>query len=167
MSLAAAGAVEPGQVTPVTATAQGGVNGAKEFRFVEVSPSGQENVLADWSTADTLNWTVPTDGSTIRADVRDATWLTESSTLLGVQPKVTLDKSGVVVVGEGQNAPVLNATVSAPDGAAVTYQWFCDGAAIEGATGASYAPGAGDHAYHVVARVTVDGVSVNVASACR
>lgn len=165
VSLAATGAVEPGQVTPVTATAQGGVNGAKEFRFVEVSPSGQENVLADWSTADTLNWTVPTDGSTIRADVRDATWLTESSTLLGVQPKVTLDKSGVVVVGEGQNAPVLNATVSAPDGAAVTYQWFCDGAAIEGATGASYAPGAGDHAYHVVARVTVDGVSVNVASA--
>ena len=90
-TLSAAGAVEPGTVVPLKATAQGGVRGDKLFRFTEVSANGQRKVLQDWSTADTLNWNVPVDGSSVLVEVRDATLLTERATLAGVQPSVSLN----------------------------------------------------------------------------
>lgn len=172
-TLSAAGAVEPGTVVPLKATAQGGVRGDKLFRFTEVSANGQRKVLQDWSTADTLNWSVPADGSSALVEVRDATLLTEKATLAGVQPSVSLNKSGVVIVAAGQPMPELAASVTAPEGATVTYQWLCNSAPIAGATGATYTPtGAegdsdmsADRVYSVVAHVvTADGVAVNAVS---
>ena len=172
-TLSAAGAVEPGTVVPLKATAQGGVRGDKLFRFTEVSANGQRKVLQDWSTADTLNWNVPVDGSSVLVEVRDATLLTEKATLAGVQPSVSLNKSGVVIVAAGQPMPELVASVTAPEGATVTYQWLCNGAPIAGATGATYTPtgtegdadASAGRVYSVVAHVvTADGVAVNTVS---
>ena len=173
VALSAVGAVEAGTVTPLKAEATGGVRGDKQFRFVEVSPTGQQKVLQDWSTADTLNWSVPADGSSVRVEVRDATLLTETATLAGAQPEVSLNKSGVVVVSEGQPMPELAATVTAPEDAAVSYQWLCNGVAIPGATGATYTPtgaegdadASADRMYSVVVQVTTaEGIVVNVES---
>lgn len=172
-TLSAAGAVDPGTVVPLKATAQGGVRGDKLFRFTEVSVNGQRKVLQDWSTADTLNWNVPVDGSSALVEVRDATLLTEKATLAGVQPSVSLNKSGVVIVAAGQPMPELAASVTAPEGATVTYQWLCSGVAIAGATGATYTPtgaegdadASADRVYSVVAHVvTADGIAVNAVS---
>ncbi len=173
VTLSAVGAVEAGTVTPLKAEATGGVHGDKQFRFVEVSPTGQQKVLQDWSIADTLNWNVPNDGSSVRVEVRDATLLTETATLAGAQPKVSLNKSGVVVVAEGQPMPELAASVTVPEGAKVTYQWLCNGVAVPGAVSATYTPtGAegdadesADHVYSVVVQVTTaESVVVNVVS---
>ena len=172
-TLSAAGAVESGTVVPLKATAQGGVHGDKLFRFTEVSANGQQKVLQDWSTADTLNWNVPADDSSVLVEVRDATLLTEKATLAGVQPEVSLNKSGVVVVAEGQPMPELEANVTVPEGAKVTYQWLCNGVAVVGATGATYTPtgaegdadASADRVYSAVAHVTMaDGVVVNAVS---
>ena len=173
VTLSAVGAVEAGTVTPLKATAQGGVRGDKQFRFTELSPNGQRKVLQDWSTADTVNWNVPADGSSVLVEVRDATLLTEKATLAGMQPTVSLNKSGVVIVAAGQPMPELAASVTAPEGATVTYQWLCNGVAIAGATGATYTPtgaegdadASADRVYSVVAHVvTADGVAANAVS---
>ncbi len=173
VTLSAVGAVEAGTVTPLKATAQGGVRGDKRFRFTELSPNGQRKVLQDWSTADTVNWNVPADGSSVLVEVRDATLLTEKATLAGMQPTVSLNKSGVVIVAAGQPMPELAASVTAPEGATVTYQWLCNGVAIAGVTGATYTPtgaegdadASADRVYSVVAHVvTADGVAANAVS---
>ena len=52
---------------------------------------------------------------------------------------VTITNTGDIAVGT-----VLNASANVPTGAAVTYQWFNNGASIAGATGSTYTVQAGD-----------------------
>lgn len=61
----------------------------------------------------------------------------------------------------------VEATHANPD-ATISYQWFRDGVAIDGETGASFVPPtdeAGSHVYHVVAFVEVAGMSASTQSA--
>ena len=161
-------AVTPGAKLAVKATATGGA-GDVEFRFLQPAADGAQTVVQDWSASDSVQWSVPEDGSALVVEVRDATLLTERTAVgVGALPSVSLDKTGVVSVAEGAAMPELTATVDgAAEGAKVTYQWYKDSVAIEGATGASLTPAAekaGTHSYHVVAKVAGDSGTVVVAS---
>ena len=66
----------PGSSTTLTVVGRGGVAGGYAYRFVKVSADGATEVLQDWSDAASYATTVPTDGATIRAEVRDASYFT-------------------------------------------------------------------------------------------
>ena len=171
VSVAADAALAPGATVNLQATAEGGVDGAKEFRFLSVDgATGETTVLRDWATDGALAYAVPADGTVPVVEVRDATLLTERAAVgFGAVPTVTLNASGLIDVSVGETVPALTATVDAPAGSTVAYQWYADGAPIAGATSATYQPAAaeqGEHAYRVVATVgaTAGGATVAVAS---
>ena len=168
VELTNAGPTTPGATVQVSATAIGGVDGAKEFRFFQQNADGSEMLLSDWSEASTIDWKVPADGMSLRAEVRDATMLTESNTIGEVSAPVLsrdLDTTPVTIV-EGSQAPVLAVVGSAAAGEQLTYQWYCDGEPVEGANQASFAPDAalGEHTYYVVLTSTANGASAMVKS---
>ncbi len=55
----------------------GGV-GSVSYRFVEIAADGTETVLSAWGKATSIDWSAPA-GTTLRIDVRDATYLTAST----------------------------------------------------------------------------------------
>ena len=74
-----------GTSTTVTATATGGTQNVGEARFVQVGPGSAETVLQDWravtSGVGSYAWT-PTSGDTsLRVDVRDASYALHSTML--------------------------------------------------------------------------------------
>ncbi len=151
-----------GQTVGVSAEASGGVDGAKQFRFVQTNIDGTETVLRDWSAATSIDWTVPTDGTTLRCEVRDATMISASASFGPQAAVITGDVSTTpATVIAGQETEALCVSVSAEEDAAVSYQWYKDGEAIEGATGASYTPAsdvAGTSEYTCLISTAKDGL---------
>ena len=155
--------IPEGGVYPLVAEATGGVEGAKAYRFVQQNADGSETVLQDWSSASTINWKAPEDGTTVRAEVRDATWLTADAGTYGVTAPVfatDLDATPVTVQPGGA-MPTFAVSATAAAGATLSYQWYVDDAAVDGATDASFTPSlsAGSHTVYVVAKATANGMS--------
>lgn len=169
VELTNAQATVPGATVQVTATAVGGTDGAKQFRFFQQHADGTETLLSDWSDANVINWQVPADGMSLRAEVRDgATMLTEDDAIGEVSAPVLvrdLDNTPMTVV-EGTQGPLLAVSGSAAAGDTLTYQWYCDGVAVPGANQASFAPEvlSGEHAYYVVLTSSANGASAMVKS---
>ncbi|MCI1661469.1 MAG: leucine-rich repeat protein [Actinomyces sp.] len=168
------GTVAPGAQVPATAEVTGGVDEGRQVRFLQIGADGSQSVLQDWADATEVGdggvgasfmWTVPEDGSTLRAEVRDATLLTDTADLgFASAPVLTSDLGGVHLrILEGDPGPELGVTVQPPaDGAEISYQWYEGDAALEGATAATYVPeglAVGDHTFHVVVRATLNGLS--------
>ena len=75
-TVTAGGVVTTFDSVNVWVKATGGVKSAREYRFVETSPDGVTNVVKDWSNDRACTWEPVTSGSTLTAEVRDATMLT-------------------------------------------------------------------------------------------
>ena len=157
------GGIPENGVYPLVAQADGGVEGAKGYRFVQQNADGSETVLQDWSSASAINWKAPADGSTVRAEVRDATYLTADAGTYGVAaPVITADLDTTpVTVQPGGAMPTFAIAATAEKGAELSVQWFVDGVAVEGATDASFAPSlsAGSHTVYAVVTATAGGLS--------
>lgn len=157
------GGIPENGVYPLVAEANGGVEGAKEYRFVQQNADGSEAVLQDWSSASAVNWKAPADGSTVRAEVRDATYLTADAGTYGVAaPVITTDLDATpVTVQPGGAMPTFAIAATAEKGSTLSVQWYVDGAAVEGATDASFAPSlsAGAHTVYAVVTATAGGLS--------
>lgn len=157
------GGIPENGVYPLVAEANGGVEGAKEYRFVQQNADGSEAVLQDWSSASAINWKAPADGSTVRAEVRDATYLTADAGTYGVAaPVITTDLDATpVTVQPGGAMPTFAIAATAEKGSTLSVQWYVDGAAVEGATDASFTPSlsAGTHAVYAVVTATAGGLS--------
>ena len=157
------GGIPESGVYPLVAEANGGVDGAKEYRFVQQNADGSEAVLQDWSSASVVNWKAPADGSTVRAEVRDATYLTADAGTYGVAaPAITADLDATpVTVQPGGAMPTFAIEATAEKGSTLSVQWYVDGAAIEGATDASFMPSlsAGAHTVYAVVTATAGGLS--------
>ena len=157
------GGIPENGVYPLVAEANGGVEGAKEYRFVQQNADGSEAVLQDWSSASAVNWKAPADGSTVRAEVRDATYLTTDAGTYGVAaPVITTDLDATpVTVQPGGAMPTFAIAATAEKGSTLSVQWYVDGAAVEGATDASFAPSlsAGAHTVYAVVTATAGGLS--------
>ncbi|KAB7789929.1 leucine-rich repeat protein [Bifidobacterium leontopitheci] len=149
----------------VTAAGVGGVDGAKQYRFVQPAADGTTKVVRDWSGDATYEWTVPDDLTAIKVEVRDATMLTASATLgKAVAPTFTTDLSTepVTLVREldGDAKLTVAAAVDGQPNAKLSYQWYRDGKAIDGATDASYTVATaddaalGEHRYSVTVTAT-------------
>ncbi|MCR5582134.1 MAG: leucine-rich repeat protein [Eggerthellaceae bacterium] len=82
-----------GATVTVTATATGGVDGAKDYRFVQVSSDGSETVVQDWGSAATCSWKVAS-GSTLSAQVRDASYYSASAMATYDAPSDPTDEPG-------------------------------------------------------------------------
>ena len=157
------GGIPENGVYPLVAEANGGVEGAKEYRFVQQNADGSEAVLQDWSSASAINWKAPADGSTVRAEVRDATYLTADAGTYGVAaPVITTDLDATpVTVQPGGAMPTFAIAATAEKGSTLSVQWYVDGAAVEGATDASFTPSlsAGTHTVYAVVTATAGGLS--------
>ena len=157
------GGIPENGVYPLVAEANGGVEGAKEYRFVQQNADGSEAVLQDWSSASAINWKAPADGSTVRAEVRDATYLTANAGTYGVAaPVITTDLDATpVTVQPGGAMPTFAIAATAEKGSTLSVQWYVDGAAVEGATDASFTPSlsAGTHTVYAVVTATAGGLS--------
>lgn len=157
------GGIPENGVYPLVAEANGGVEGAKEYRFVQQNADGSEAVLQDWSSASAINWKAPADGSTVRAEVRDATYLTANAGTYGVAaPVITTDLDATpVTVQPGGAMPTFAIAAAAEKGSTLSVQWYVDGAAVEGATDASFTPSlsAGTHTVYAVVTATAGGLS--------
>ena len=157
------GGIPENGVYPLVAEANGGVEGAKEYRFVQQNADGSETVLQDWSSASAINWKAPADGSTVRAEVRDATYLTANAGTYGVAaPVITTDLDATpVTVQPGGAMPTFAIAAAAEKGSTLSVQWYVDGAAVEGATDASFTPSlsAGTHTVYAVVTATAGGLS--------
>lgn len=153
-------ATTPGATATVTAEVVGGVEGEKSFRFIQTNVDGSEAVLQDWSATNACAWTVPADGSVLRVEVRDATWLTAGTTLGSVEVPVITGDLPTEAITSIDGGETLTVGAQASDGAALTYQWYMDDVAIEGATDVSFTPvELGEHTYHCVVTATKDGAS--------
>ena len=157
------GGIPEDGVYPLVAEASGGVEGAKEYRFVQQNADGDEAVLSDWSSTSVINWKAPADGTTVRAEVRDATYLTADAGTYGVAvPVITADLDAApVTVQPGGAMPSFAIGATATDGAQLSYQWYVDDVAVEGATAASFTPSlaAGTHTVHVAVKATAGGMT--------
>ena len=157
------GGIPENGVYPLVAEANGGVEGAKEYRFVQQNADGSEAVLQDWSSASAISWKAPADGSTVRAEVRDATYLTANAGTYGVAaPVITTDLDATpVTVQPGGAMPTFAIAAAAEKGSTLSVQWYVDGAAVEGATDASFTPSlsAGTHTVYAVVTATAGGLS--------
>lgn len=157
------GGIPADGVYPLVADVTGGVEGAKAYRFVQQNADGSETALQDWSSTSAINWKIPSDGTTVRAEVRDATWLTVDAGTYGVAaPVFTADLDAApVTVQPGGAMPTFTVAATAAADATLSYQWFVDGEAVDGATQANFTPSlfAGAHTVHVVAKATANGMS--------
>ncbi|MCR5582061.1 MAG: leucine-rich repeat protein, partial [Eggerthellaceae bacterium] len=168
-SLSITGVVDGGAVVSVQAESAGGVEGAVSYRFVQENADGSETVLQDWSSDDTIDWKVPADGTILRADVRDATYLVSSAAVGELEePVFSTDLSAlpveIVQGGADVTLHVEAGSLSAASSNAplVSYQWYEDGVAIAGANSSSYtveAATVGSHEYYCVATASHDGLS--------
>lgn len=178
VNLSTAEPIQAGVATDVTATVVGGVDGAKQVRFVQPNADGTETVLTDWADAaagadGTLSatlkaWTPTADALAPRAEVRDATYLTAEGSLgFDVLPETNFDLGGgQVTVKQGEAGPTFTVEATAVEGVTVAYQWLCDGEPIEGATAASFTvptDKAGTHVYQV--RVTFTNTATGAVTA--
>ena len=153
----------------VQAKSVGGVGGVW-YRFVQANADGTQKVLQDWGETSTYTWTMPAEkNASLLIEVRDTTELTARTAFGPEAPVIEKNLSTEpITVGVGGEAPVLSIEATSVDGATLSYQWYCDGKAIEGATAASYTPAvdvAGTHTYHCVVSATKDGLTTAVASA--
>lgn len=151
-------ATAPGSTVTVTASTTGGVDGDKEYRFYQTKADGTEEALTDWTTSNTFQWTVPENGSPLRVEARDATYLTVGDTLGSVETPTITDDLDTAPAASVDGNVTLTVGAQATEGATLTYQWYKDGVAIEGANAASFIPTErGTHEYHCVVTAEKEG----------
>jgi len=132
-------------LTPLVRADYPGVSDAQWARLLATFPSG----VCDWDER-------PQGYTQL-----EGTWLDFGTT----EP---VDASAPVISGTARVDDTLTTQVAAPQGAAIAYQWIADGAAIGGATEASFSPTAGLIGARIAVRVTVsaaDRVSQTLVSA--
>lgn len=175
LGVEATASAEPvgGQTVSVKASTTGGVDGAKEYQFYQVAADGTKTVLRDWSEDASFDWKVPADGSSLYVDARDATLVRATAEVTATEqpgakaevPTISTQPQSVSVCKDA--VAKLTVEAASPDGGELSYQWYCDGEAIQGATEASYeAPTAeaGEHSYYVVVTNTKDGMTATAQS---
>lgn len=167
--LAAKAAVSTGGdgAKTVTASSEGGVGGVW-YRFIQVNQDGSENVLQDWSSTSTYVLRAGV-AAAVRVEVRDATELTASTMALGpATPTITKNvPTAAIKVAVGDEIDPLTIEAVAGDDAVLSYQWYRDGKAVEGATQASFTPATdaeSTHTYHCVVTATKDGLTTSAKS---
>lgn len=143
--------IVPGKNVTLTAMIEGGI-GSAEVRWFKVPArnaglsaqstsdwlEGKE-LVKDWSSDLSYEWTVSNDGSTIIAEVRDASYYTTQANL-AEKPAFVMQPSSMQVV-QGACAK-LTAQVSVGDSGKLSYQWYkgsnadlTDATPVVGATG--------------------------------
>ena len=149
----------------VQAGSKGGVGGVW-YRFVQQNADGTAEVLQDWGPQNTYTWE-RVGGAHLSIEVRDTTHLTVGA-LLEIEtpipevtaqyPTITLDVPAQTTVAKDVPAS-LSVEAAVTDGGTLSYQWFCDGAAVEGAVESTLVvdtTSAGSHQYYVEITNTVE-----------
>lgn len=146
------------------------IEGATESSYTPAMKMPEQSWVSGYGYVCRVTATRTVDGKEETSHTDTA--ITRVSFALGAPVFTTDLEEGTLSYDEGDAADTLavEAVFEGEAEAAVSYQWYCDGNAIEGATGASYTPatdenGLGSHIYHCAATAAYEGFSTSAESA--